>query len=178
MLKCKECGREYADGEIFCANDGSKLIEKSPHPAPKPNTSFWKCYAKSIGINFKGRAQRKEFWPFAILYIVFAVIHISVNTSSYGDGYLCVYHPLAFFFYEWTRYHTLDCIITLSFSYCLVMFLPCLGVLVRRLHDVNRSGKYALLMLVPIIGWIVLLILLCLEGGSAENEYGINPKNP
>ncbi|MCL2282557.1 MAG: fibrobacter succinogenes major paralogous domain-containing protein [Fibromonadales bacterium] len=27
MLKCKECGREFADGELFCSEDGSRLIK-------------------------------------------------------------------------------------------------------------------------------------------------------
>ena len=34
MLKCKECGREFADGELFCSEDGSRLIKK-PESIPE-----------------------------------------------------------------------------------------------------------------------------------------------
>ncbi|MCL2284307.1 MAG: fibrobacter succinogenes major paralogous domain-containing protein [Fibromonadales bacterium] len=39
MLKCKECGREFADNELFCSEDGSRLIKKLesiPEPQVQP----------------------------------------------------------------------------------------------------------------------------------------------
>ncbi len=47
---------------------------------------------------------------------------------------------------------------------------------VRRLHDTDRSGAWALLYLVPIIGWLVLFVFACLEGNSGSNRYGNDPK--
>ncbi|WP_409335225.1 DUF805 domain-containing protein [Escherichia coli] len=42
---------------------------------------------------------------------------------------------------------------------------------VRRLHDTDRSGAWALLYLVPIIGWLVLFVFACLEGNSGSNNH-------
>lgn len=46
----------------------------------------------------------------------------------------------------------------------LALFLPSLAVGVRRLHDVDRSGWWTLLALVPVVGWIVLLVRATQDG--------------
>ena len=46
--------------------------------------------------------------------------------------------------------------------FCLAVLLPALGILVRRLHDAGLSGWFALLLLVPVVGWIAVVILACL----------------
>ena len=50
----------------------------------------------------------------------------------------------------------------LSTIFSLVVLLPSLGILVRRLHDAGFSGWWALLLLVPAIGLIAVIILACL----------------
>ncbi|MEM7531642.1 MAG: DUF805 domain-containing protein, partial [Chloroflexota bacterium] len=60
--------------------------------------------------------------------------------------------------------------------YSLAVFIPSLAVNVRRLHDVGKSGWMLLLILLPIIGWIWLLILNVREGDGGTNQYGPNPK--
>jgi uncharacterized membrane protein YhaH (DUF805 family) len=54
--------------------------------------------------------------------------------------------------------------------------LPWLGVIVRRLHDVGRSGWW-FLILFTIIGIIPLFIWACMEGDANPNEYGEVPTN-
>ena len=51
---------------------------------------------------------------------------------------------------------------TLSTIFSLAILLPSLGILVRRLHDINFSGWWVLIGLVPVIGGIVLLVFACL----------------
>lgn len=51
---------------------------------------------------------------------------------------------------------------TISYIFSLVVLLPSLGILVRRLHDAGFSGWFALLLLVPVVGWIAVVILACL----------------
>lgn len=63
----------------------------------------------------------------------------------------------------------------LSSIYALAIFLPSLGVTVRRLHDTGRSGWWILIGIVPIIGGIVLLVFMVLDS-TPDNEYGPNPK--
>jgi uncharacterized membrane protein YhaH (DUF805 family) len=61
--------------------------------------------------------------------------------------------------------------------YSLAVLLPTLGVLVRRLHDVGKSGWYILIVLIPLIGIIWLLILLFSNSQQGENKWGPNPKD-
>ncbi len=58
----------------------------------------------------------------------------------------------------------------------LVMFLPGLAALSRRLHDTGKSGWYFLLILIPIIGAIILLIFLASDSQEGPNKWGPNPK--
>ncbi|HZI68635.1 MAG TPA: DUF805 domain-containing protein, partial [Hanamia sp.] len=60
--------------------------------------------------------------------------------------------------------------------YCLAVLLPGLAVLVRRLHDVGKSGWFVLISLIPIVGSIWLLVLLFTDSDAGPNKYGLNPK--
>ena len=53
---------------------------------------------------------------------------------------------------------------TLSGLFSLAVLLPSLAVGARRLHDIDKSGWFLLLWLIPIIGWLVLLYWLVQEG--------------
>lgn len=64
----------------------------------------------------------------------------------------------------------------LSIIYSLFIFLPSLGVSIRRLHDINKSGWWFLLIFIPLIGAIVLIVFDCTEGTRGNNDYGPDPK--
>lgn len=57
----------------------------------------------------------------------------------------------------------------------LALFLPGLSVSIRRLHDTNRTGWWVLIGLIPLIGFIVLLIFYLQQGDPGENDYGPPP---
>lgn len=60
----------------------------------------------------------------------------------------------------------------------LVLFLPSLGLIWRRLHDTGHSGALCLLMLIPFFNFIwgiVLLVWFCTESRPGENSYGSMP---
>jgi uncharacterized membrane protein YhaH (DUF805 family) len=56
------------------------------------------------------------------------------------------------------------------------MFIPGLAVTVRRLHDTGRSGWWVLVGLIPVIGFIILLVFMVLDSQPASNQWGPNPK--
>jgi uncharacterized membrane protein YhaH (DUF805 family) len=60
--------------------------------------------------------------------------------------------------------------------YNLTVLIPSIAVTVRRLHDTNRTGWWVLIGLIPIIGFIVLLIFTVQDSQKGENQYGPNPK--
>ncbi|KGL63489.1 DUF805 domain-containing protein [Polaribacter sp. Hel1_85] len=104
-------------------------------------------------LDFKGRARRQEFW-------MFTLINIIISYSFTG--------------LEWATGSTIFSMLSLIYS--LLVLIPGLGVSVRRLHDVGKSGWYYLLIFIPIIGWIWLIVLFAMEGESRPNEWGENPK--
>lgn len=58
----------------------------------------------------------------------------------------------------------------------LATIVPSIAVGVRRLHDINKSGWFILLNLIPIVGQIILIIWYCQEGTIGPNQYGEDPK--
>lgn len=65
---------------------------------------------------------------------------------------------------------------SLTSLYSLLVLLPALGVSVRRLHDTGKSGWWILLHFIPVIGTVILLVLLALEGDRETNRYGPVPQ--
>jgi len=65
---------------------------------------------------------------------------------------------------------------TMMLLFCLVGFLPGLGVQVRRLHDTGRSGWWMLLTLLPVVGYFVLLLIMgFIKGERGGNRFGNGP---
>ena len=63
----------------------------------------------------------------------------------------------------------------ISMLFSLATLLPSLAVGARRLHDTNRSGWWQLLWLIPVIGWIVMIVFLVQEGEAGDNRFGNAP---
>ncbi len=106
---------------------------------------------------FQGRARRKEFWMFALFNLLFSII-LGIIDVLIGT-------------YNWQSDTGL-----LSSIYSLFVILPNLAVTTRRLHDINRSGWWQLLYLIPIIGWLVLLYFFVSKGNIGANRFGEDPK--
>lgn len=111
----------------------------------------WKNYAV-----FQGRARRKEFWMFALINWVICI------ALSFLCGLLV---------------DSLGTLAQVPYGiYALAILIPSLAVAVRRLHDINKSGWWYFIILIPLIGAIWFLVLLCTEGDKGDNKYGPNPK--
>jgi len=111
----------------------------------------WRKYAV-----FTGRARRQEYWMFFLInlgiLIALGIVDAAVGTRTRaGFGVLTGIYDLA-------------------------IFIPSLAVAVRRLHDTDKSGWWVLIGLVPAVGWIILLVLLALDGTHGPNRFGPDPK--
>ena len=58
----------------------------------------------------------------------------------------------------------------------LAVLVPSIAVTIRRLHDTERSGWWILIAFVPLVGGIVLLVFMCLDGTGGPNKFGPDPK--
>ena len=107
---------------------------------------------------FTGRSRRKEYWMFVLLnsgiFIVASILDDIAGTNGMIAG---VYGP-----------------ITVVVE--LALLVPSIAVSIRRLHDTDRSGWWLLIGLVPIVGGIVLLVFMVLEGTHGANRFGADPK--
>jgi uncharacterized membrane protein YhaH (DUF805 family) len=63
----------------------------------------------------------------------------------------------------------------LQILFYLILLLPSLTVLIRRLHDTDRSGWWVLLLLIPVIGLLVILYFMLVEGTPGPNRFGNAP---
>ncbi|MDR1727531.1 MAG: DUF805 domain-containing protein [Acidobacteriota bacterium] len=122
----------------------------------------WRQYG-----DFSGRAQRKEYWMFAlgnmIVYIALMLL-ISVaaagSTDQSGD-----IPPLA-----------VPPLILLAF-YALATIIPNLAVSVRRMHDIGKSGWWIFISVIPFgIGAIWFLVLAVTDSQPGWNAWGESPK--
>ena len=63
----------------------------------------------------------------------------------------------------------------LGIAFVIAAILPRLAVAVRRLHDTDRSGWWIFIAVIPLIGWIILLIWYCTKGDEYTNRFGDPP---
>ncbi|WP_116215061.1 DUF805 domain-containing protein [Streptomyces olivoreticuli] len=102
---------------------------------------------------FSGRARRQEYWMFTLISTVISIV-LAIADTVLGTGEI------------------------IEAVYTLALLLPMIAVTVRRLHDTDRSGWWFLIGLVPIVGWIVMLVFMCLDSTPGHNNYGSSPKQP
>ena len=107
---------------------------------------------------FAGRAPRSEFWWFWLFQQVAVVAMFFVfGLIGYAFGDVAGFFVAAYVGGGLTQ---------------LLLFLPSLSVLVRRLHDGAPGGWCSFLVRVPFIGGICLLVYLR-SGSDEENQYGL-----
>ena len=109
---------------------------------------YLKCWKQYA--DFTGRARRTEYWMFALVNFGIALLLELIL------GFTFLYF--------------------LTYVYSLAIFIPSLAVCVRRLHDIGRSGWWYLIGLVPVVGWIILIIWFCTDSQPGANKWGKNPK--
>ena len=59
----------------------------------------------------------------------------------------------------------------------LILFIPSITVGIRRLHDVDKSGWWLFIVLIPLFGWLFLLYTWAQEGNKGANQFGSEPEN-
>jgi uncharacterized membrane protein YhaH (DUF805 family) len=117
--------------------------------------SFFSKYA-----TFSGRARRSEFW-YAVLFTTL----VSVAISTAFPGSVMYVNEVA-----------IQQASVPSNLWQLAIFVPSIALSVRRLHDVGRKGTYYLFVLLPIVGWILLLIQFLKDSQPGANAFGESVK--
>ena len=97
---------------------------------------------------FTNRTSRSEYWWFILFYTIFATIPTFVPNEN---------------------------VVVFGYIVSLLLFIPGIAVTVRRLHDINKSGWFILISLIPILGSIIVLVMTIEKGTLGKNRFGEYP---
>ncbi len=103
--------------------------------------------------DFNGKATRKEFWTFTAF---FAVITLALQFIT---GLI-------------SGLTTVGAIKYLYLVFVFLMVVPQVAIAARRFHDTGKSGKLLLVGLIPIVGFILLVIWLCGKTDDGKKNAG------
>jgi uncharacterized membrane protein YhaH (DUF805 family) len=101
--------------------------------------------------NFEGRASRSEFW-YWVEFVALTTTALALVVSFVGIDRIYSSNFLAIF--------------------VLSSIIPTLARVVRRLHDTDKPGIYALFWFTPIVGYFLLLFWLCTKSDFGSNRFG------
>lgn len=155
LVFCRGCGQPLHVTAPTCPHCGApQALEADTTEGDGIPRTFGNavsiCFSKYA--TFRGRAPRAEYWWFS-LFNLLIVIGLRVIAAGLDLPAFKIAIGLAY----------------------LVFFLPGISVTVRRLHDVDRSGWWFWITLVPLIGSILLLVWFCTRGTIGPNRFG--PEN-
>ncbi len=103
--------------------------------------------------DFNGRARRSEYWYYTLVVVLISTV-LSLLQRITGWGLFSMISGLV----------------------SLAVLVPGLAVCWRRLHDIGKSGAYYFIVLIPIVGWILMIVWLCQDSQPGDNQFGPNPK--
>lgn len=109
--------------------------------------------------DFNGRSSRREFWLGVLPNAIIMLIIIALLVYS-----LLGFNPMINPF-------SITMIVILSL-FCIIELLPSISLIFRRMHDIGKSGKYILVLFIPVIGYIWYIYLVTRESDyfrKAEN---------
>ena len=103
-------------------------------------------------VGFSGRAPRSEYWYWTLFVILMSIV------ASVLDVAIFPFHQVS----------PLNTIVSL------ILLLPGIAVSARRLHDMDHTGWWLLIVLTG-IGGLILLIWFCFKGTEGPNRFGPDP---
>ena len=111
---------------------------------------------------FNGRSRRREYWMF-FLFCGIVIFFATILDNAYGITFKVAEENSGFG--------------PIYLFSSLVLFIPTLAVSVRRLHDIDKSGLFVFVIIIPLIGAIWFLVMMITEGTKGTNQYGPDPKS-
>lgn len=117
--------------------------------------------------DFSGRSRRREFWLFTLFwYLVTIGCGVLMLAGIPWDKFGSNAQPG---FMLWVG-------MSIMMLFWLVSWIPGIAVTVRRFHDQGLSGWMYLLYFIPYLGWLIVMVFMCIEGNRGENRFGYDPK--
>ena len=117
---------------------------------------------------FKGKTSRKDFWFFQLAsFILFLILNIAQN--------LLFNLQYAFLTSDFSLLSEIFAVIgqtisIVSFFYILGNFIVELSISVRRLNDISKKWAWIFIQIIPIIGSIYFIYLMCQPSIDANSQ--------
>jgi uncharacterized membrane protein YhaH (DUF805 family) len=126
---------------------------------------------------FSGRSRRKEYWMFAVLNIIVFIVlgflaAVSLTMTGNVGGMVSGEGGLGAVGGGMGSMVA----IALCVLWGLAVIVPSIAVQVRRFHDQDKSGWWALINFVPYVGSLIVLVFMLMDGTAGPNKYGADPK--
>ena len=118
--------------------------------------SFTEAVKRTLTVNycnFNGRSSRSEYWWYALAMLILNVV-LTLITG---------------------HHETASAVISTIVG--LALLLPGLGLAVRRMHDINKSGWWILINLIPVVGNIIFIIFACKDSDPERRHCSPLPDN-
>ncbi len=94
-------------------------------------------------VDFEGRATRQQFWMFVLVSFLIQFVLGAIRLEMVAN------------------------------LVGLAVMLPSIAIATRRLHDINKSGWWQLIILVPVVGLFVMIYFLVQKSDAGSNQYGV-----
>lgn len=128
---------------------------------------------------FRGRSSRAAYWWFVLFGVLFNIVlgigDTLLETNKMFDLSAQLSQVLQTNIAETEEFRQMLTFGLLESIYLLLLLIPGLALLVRRLHDIGRSGWWFWIGLVPFLGVVVLFIFTLLGSQAGDNKYGPHP---
>jgi uncharacterized membrane protein YhaH (DUF805 family)/predicted RNA-binding Zn-ribbon protein involved in translation (DUF1610 family) len=177
-LFCASCGNQVVQTAQICPRCGSPISRHKQNYGQNyyPNSFDENYVSDKIGYfdvwakyaEFQGRARRKEYWNFTLINTFINFVYF-IFITFIGGVMLAIEDASVFGLIS-------GILFILYVVFNLVMFLPSLAVMIRRLHDTGNTGWLWLISFIPLVGGIILIIILIQDSQPGDNQYGPNPK--
>ena len=166
ITTCPICGKSLKEGEIFCKNCEALLSELSDDDTDSGQLS------KNKMTNFTQNAisKREETWQEKFL-----TAEGRLNRKPYilrGWFLSCTPYIGGFLLGIMAGPAVAENVVL---GLQILFALPCLLLIIRRLHDIGGSGWWWRLIFIPFVNFIMGIYLMCKKGETGPNRFGPDP---
>ena len=166
-MTCRKCGELLADHAKFCTACGAKVENTEPQSSSTVVNPVHSRYEDCAHEGHVGNPKSVSFLEAVKLaFVHYADFKGRARRSEYWWFTLfniVVSSVISGIFPE------------LAWIWTLAVLVPGIALVVRRLHDVGKSGWFYLWIFLPLAGYIIMLIQLLKDSGP-DNQWGPNPK--
>lgn len=132
--------------------------QPDPHGGAQGGPQAQRAEIKEMFFTMQGRLNRK---PFLLRGLGLGILSLILSSVMGGLAE--------------TSYTVLHLVSLLMLPLILVCAAGSLTLIIRRWHDLGKSGWFTLLLLIPLLNFLVMLYLWFVRGTAGPNAYGEDP---